>query len=71
MNRIQTAPTLEQIIEDMRGLSDQEQRKLAASIASDRKLEALVEELEDIVACERAAEEGPAEPFVTEEFTNP
>jgi hypothetical protein len=71
MDRTQIAPTLEEILENMRELSDKEQRQLAASVAADRKLEPFVEELEDTVASERASEEGAAEPFVAEEFNHP
>jgi hypothetical protein len=35
-----------------------------------RYLEAFVEELEDSLACERALEEGPAEPLSPEELTH-
>ena len=47
----------------MRQLNGEEQRALAASVLSDPKLEALVEELDDHLVCERAAGEGLPEPF--------
>ena len=71
MKAIETPPTLEEILDGIRELSDQEQRKLAAAAAADRKLEPFLEELEDILVCERATEEGPAEPLVATEFTTP
>ena len=55
--------TIENIIEEIHRLSEHEQRALAAAVLSDRKLEALVEELEDQLNCERAISEGSAERF--------
>jgi hypothetical protein len=62
--------TVKQIAETIRRLSEQDQRELAALVLQDPNLEAFIEELEDNLACERAAEEGPAEPFVPEELTH-
>jgi len=61
MSGVNTAPAIGNIIDDMHQLSDAEQRALAAAILKDRKLEAFVEELDDSLSCERAAEEGSAE----------
>lgn len=65
MSKVQTAPHIRSIIDGMQQLSEEEQRALAAVILEDRKLEAFVEELEDHLSCERAAEEGPPELFVS------
>jgi hypothetical protein len=70
MRKIEIVLTVEQIAESIRQLSDQDQRKLAAMVLQDRNLEAFVEELEDSLACERALEEGPAEPLSPEELTH-
>jgi hypothetical protein len=66
MAKLETLPTLEQILDDIHRLSNQEQRVLAAAVLKDRRLEAFVEELDDQLDCEQAAEEGPAEPFCSE-----
>ena len=63
MSRVRTAPTIQNIIEDMHGLSEGDQRALDAAIIDDRKLEAFVEELEDHLGCEAAAEEDSEELF--------
>ena len=63
MSRVNTAPSIESIVDTLYQLSENEQRALAAAVLKDRKLEAFVEELEDHLTCERAAEEGPAKPF--------
>jgi len=63
MSRVNTAPSIESIVEDLHQLSENEQRSLAAAVLKDQKLEAFVEELEDYLTCERATEEGPAKPF--------
>lgn len=63
MSRVNTAPSIEGIVSEMHQLSENEQRILAAAILKDRKLEAFVEELEDHLTCERAAEEGSAKLF--------
>jgi flagellar biosynthesis/type III secretory pathway chaperone len=68
MARLETALTVEQILDSLRQLSDQEQRALAAAVVNDQKLEALIEELDDHLTCERAAEEGSAQPFTPEEL---
>jgi hypothetical protein len=58
MSRVKTAPSIQKIIEEVCQLSEDEQRTLAGAIFEERKLEAFVEELEDHLRCERAAEEG-------------
>ena len=63
MAKVEAALSLEQILEGMRQLSDQEKRALASIILLDPSFEAFVEELDDGLACERAANEGPPEPF--------
>ena len=63
MSRVNAASSVESIVEEMRQLSENEQRALAGAVLGDRKLEAFVEELEDQLSCERATEEGSAEPF--------
>ena len=63
MSRVNISSSIENIVDEMRQLSETEQRALAAAILGDRKLEAFVEELEDHLSSERADEEGSAEPF--------
>ena len=63
MSRVNIASSIENIVDEMHQLSETEQRDLAAAVLSDRKLEAFVEELEDHLSVERAAEEGSAEPL--------
>lgn len=63
MSRVRTAPTVESIIDEMHQLSEDDQRALAGAIVDDRKLEAFVEELEDHLSCEAAAEKGSEELF--------
>jgi len=65
MSRVETASTIETIIEGMHQLSESEQRALADAILEDRKLEAFVEELEDHLSCEKATEEGSPELFLS------
>ena len=60
MYRVKDVPKIENIIDELRQLSEDEQRALAGAILDDRKLEAFVEELDDHLSCERAAEEGSA-----------
>ena len=69
MAKLETALSLEQILEGMRQLSDQEKRALASIVLSDARLEAFVEELDDSLLCERAANEGPPKPFSLDELT--
>lgn len=71
MAKLETPLTIEQIVDNMHQLSEREQRALAAAVLKDGKLEAFVEELDDHLACEKAAEEGSAEPFSPEEFASP
>jgi len=51
------------IVEKMNRLSEDEQRSLVGLVLEDRELEAFVEELEDHLMCEKAAEEGSPEAF--------
>ena len=69
MAKLETAMSLEQILDGMRQLSDQEKRALASSVLLDPSLEAFVEELDDNLMCERALNEGPPEPFDPDELT--
>jgi CHASE3 domain sensor protein len=69
MTKLETALSLEQILEGMRQLSDDEKRALASIILLDPSFEAFVEEVDDTLACERAATEGPPEPFSPDELT--
>jgi hypothetical protein len=68
MAKLETAMSVEQIVEGMRQLSDQEKRALAAVVLSDPGLEAFVEELDDSLACDRAHNEGPPQPFSPDEL---
>jgi len=68
MTRLETALTLEQILEGMRHLSDEEKRALASNVLSDPSLEAFVEELDDNLMCERAINDAPPEPFTPHEL---
>jgi hypothetical protein len=63
MYRVKDVPKIENIIDELRQLSEDEQRALAGAILDDRKLEAFVEELDDHLSCEGAVEEGSAELF--------
>lgn len=62
MLKVETKPSIENLVAEMRKLSEDEQRALAGVVLNDRKLEPFVEELEDHLSCERA-EEDPAEPL--------
>jgi hypothetical protein len=63
MSKVETAPSIENLVAEMRQLSEKEQRTLAAAVLQDRKLEAFVEELDDHLSSERAAAEGSLELF--------
>ena len=65
MSKVKSAPSIENIIDEMQHLSEADQRALAAAVLEDRKLEAFVEELEDHLSCERAVEEGSTELFIS------
>ena len=67
MTLVKDRISVEQVAESIGVLSEKDQRQLAALVLRDRKLEPFVEELEDSLACERAAEENGAEPFAAEE----
>jgi hypothetical protein len=56
MSSIETAPTVRNLIAEMRQLTQEEQRSLASAVLSERTLEPFVEELEDQLSCERATE---------------
>ena len=63
MIKVEPTTSFENLVAEMRQLSDAEQRALAGAVLQDRKLEAFVEEIEDHLNCERAEAEGPAELF--------
>ena len=69
MAKLETALSLEQILDGMRQLNDEEKRTLASIVVSDPRLEAFVEELDDNLTCERAVNEGLPEPFSPDELT--
>ena len=56
MSKGKTRPRIENLLDEMHQLSEDEQRSLAAAILDDRKFEAFVEEMEDHLICERAAD---------------
>lgn len=68
MAKLETALSLEQIIEGMRQLNDDEKRALASIVLLDPSLEAFVEELDDHLTCERAVNDAPPEPFSRDEL---
>jgi predicted transcriptional regulator len=70
MATLESSLSLEQLLDNMHRLSDVDQRALAAAVLNDRRLEAFVEELDDQLACEKATEEGPPQPFAPEEFSH-
>lgn len=63
MSSLETAPTVKNLIAEMRQLSQEEQRNLAGAVLGEEDLEAFVEELEDQLSCERATTEGNPEKF--------
>jgi hypothetical protein len=63
MIKVEPTTSFENLVAEMRQLSDAEQRALAGAVLQDRKLEAFVEEIEDHLNCERAEAEGAAELF--------
>jgi hypothetical protein len=69
MAKVESALSLEQILDGIRQLRSDEQRELAAAVLADPLLESFVEELDDSLSCERAAKEGPAEPFAPDKLT--
>ena len=69
MTKLETALSVEQILEGMLQLSDEEKRTLASIVVSDPRLEGFVEELDDNLTCERAVNEGPPERFCPDELT--
>lgn len=69
MAKVESELNLDQILAGIRQLSDPEQRALASAVLKDPTLESFVEELDDNLSCERAAGEGPAKPFTSDELT--
>ena len=65
MIKVETTPSIQSLVAEMRQLSEDEQRALAGAVLHDNKLEAFVEELDDHLTCERAEAEGSAELFTT------
>ena len=63
MIKLETAPSVESLVAEMRQLSEEEQRTLAGAVLQERGLEAFVEELDDHLSCEKSSAEGPSEPF--------
>ena len=63
MIKVETAPTVDNLIAEMRQLSEDEQRTLAGAVLQERSLEPFVEELEDHLSCERSSAEGSAKLF--------
>jgi hypothetical protein len=59
MAKLESALSLDQILDGIRHLSEQEQRALAAAVLADPSVESFVEELDDSLSCERAGKEGP------------
>ena len=57
MFKVETTPSIENLIAEMRQLSEEEQRALAGVVLQERSLEPFVEELEDYLNCERAEED--------------
>jgi hypothetical protein len=68
MAKVESALSLDQILDGIRHLSEQEQRALAAAVLADPSMESFVEELDDGLSCERAAEDGPVEPFLPDKL---
>jgi hypothetical protein len=63
MSSLKNAPTVKDLITDMRHLSQEDQQRLASAVLSERTLEAFVEEIDDQLSCERATTEGSPEEF--------
>ncbi len=68
MAKLESALSLEQILDGIRHLSEQEQRALAASVLADPSIESFVEEMDDSLSCERVSKEGPPEPFLPDKL---
>lgn len=62
MIKVETTSSIENLVAEMRQLSDEEQRALAGVVLKERSLEPFVEELEDYLSCERA--EGDPEELI-------
>ena len=69
MAEVESALSIEQIIDGIRQLRSDEQRELAAAVLADPLMESFVEELDDSLSCERAAKGGPPEPFGPDKLT--
>ncbi|HKY30344.1 MAG TPA: hypothetical protein VJM12_20600 [Pyrinomonadaceae bacterium] len=68
MAKLATPSVIDQILESMRMLGEADQRTLAAAVLNDRRLEPFVEELDDQLTCETAADEGTGDPFSMREL---
>lgn len=68
MATLEATLSLDQILDNIGRLSEKEKRVLANAVLHDRRLEAFVEELDDQLACDKAVEDGPPEPFAPEEL---
>jgi len=68
MAKLESALSLEQILDGIRHLSEQEQRALAAAVLADPSIESFVEELDDSLSCERASKDGPPKPFLPDKL---
>ncbi len=68
MTKIEIALTVEQIAESIGQLPEPDQRRLAALLLHEQKVEPFIEELDDSLSCEKASEEDRAEPFTPEEL---
>jgi hypothetical protein len=69
MAKLETALSVEQILEGIRQLSAEEKRALASAVLLDPSFEAFVEEIDDTLSCDRVANEGPPELFIPRELT--
>ena len=54
MAKLESALSLDQILDGIRHLTEQEQRALAGAVLADPSIESFVEELDDSLSCERA-----------------
>ena len=62
MSNVEIAPTVKNLLTEMRQLCGEDQRSLANAVLGERTLEAFVEELEDQLSCERSITE-TSDPF--------
>ena len=63
MSNVEIAPTVKNLINEMRQLCEEDQRSLANAVLGERTLEAFVEELEDQLSCERSVTEDGRDQF--------